>query len=96
MEALVGTSWRERISSLLDPLVPLAEAYLASTACTRLLASKQSIPHQSFHDLTSLAGASLSSFVLGSSSALEVAVAAPKQIASSLRGEEVEEVAKAD
>ena len=33
----------------------------------------------------------LSSFVLGSSLALEVAVAAPKQIVSSLRGEEMAE-----
>ena len=86
MEALVGTSWIDRISSLPDPLVPLAEASLASTACACLLAPKQSIPHQSFHNLTSLAGSSLSSFLLGSSSALEVVVAAPKQIASSLRG----------
>ena len=91
MEVLVGTSWIERISSLLDPLVSLAEASLASTACARLLAPKQSIPHQSFRDLTSLAGASLFSFIFGSSSALEVAVAAPKQIPSSLRGEEVVE-----
>ena len=91
MEALVGTSWRERISSLLDPLIPLAEASLASTACACLLRRKQSIPHQAFHNLISLVGSSLSSFVLGSSSALEVAVAAPKQIASSLRGEEVAE-----
>jgi len=93
VEALVGTSWIERISSLLDPLVPLAEACLASTACARLLAPKQSIPLESLRNLTSLAMASLSSFVLGSSSALEVAVAAPKQISSSLQGEEM---AKAD
>ena len=91
MEALVGTSWIERISSLLDPLVPLAEASLASTACAHLLAHKQSIPLESFRNLTSLARASLSSFILGSSSALEVAVAAPKQISSSLRGEEMAE-----
>jgi len=91
VEALVGTSWIERISSLLDPLVPLAEASLASTACARLLAPKQSIPHQSFCNLTSQARASLSSFVLGSSLALEVAVAAPKHIISSLRGEEMAE-----
>ena len=92
MEPLVGTSWIERISSLLDPLVPLAEASLASTACAHLLAPKQSITHQSFRDLSFLAGASLSSFVLGSSSvALEVAVVAPKQISLSLRGEEVAE-----
>ena len=93
MEALVGTSWIERISSLLDPLVPLA---VASTTCARFLAPKKSIPHQSFRNLISLASASLSSCVAGSSSALEVAVAAPKQIASSLWGEEVEEVVEAD
>ena len=46
----------DRISSLLDPLVPLAEGSLASTACARLFAPKQSIPHQSFCNLTSLAG----------------------------------------
>ena len=91
MEALVGTSWIERISLLLDPLVPLAEASLASTTCACLLAPKQSILLESFRNLTSLARASLSSFVLGSSAALEVAVAAPKQIASSLQGEEVAE-----
>ena len=66
MEALVGTSWIDRISSLPDPL-------------------------ESFHNLTSLARASLSSFILGSSYILEVAVAAPKQISSSLRGEEMAE-----
>ena len=88
---MVGTSWIDRISSLLDPLVPLAEASLASITRARLLAPKQSIYHQSFCDLTSLAEASLSFFVLGFSLALEVAVAAPKQIASSLRGEEVAE-----
>jgi hypothetical protein len=93
VEALVGTSWIERISSLLDPLVPLAEACLASTACARLLAPKQSFPLESLRNLTSLAQASLSSFVHGSSSTLEVAVAAPKQISSSLQGEEM---AKAD
>ena len=92
MEALVGTSWIERISSLLDPLVPLAEASLASTTCARLLAPKHPIPLESFRNLTSLARASLSSFVLGSSYILEVAVAAPKQISSSLRGEEMAEV----
>ena len=91
MEPLVGTSWIDRISSLLDPLVPLAEASLASTVCARLLAPKQSIPLESFHNLTSLARDSLSSFVLGYSSALEVVVAAPKQISSSLRGEEMAE-----
>ena len=69
----------------------LAEASLASTACARLLAPKQSIPLESFRNLTSLAQASLSSFVLGSSSALEVAVVAPKQIVSSLWGEEMAE-----
>ena len=88
---MVGTSWIETISSLLDPLVPLAEASLASTTCARLLAPKQSIPLESFHNLTSLVWASLSSFMLGSSSALEVAVAAPKQISSSLQGEEMAE-----
>ena len=88
---MVGTSWIERISSLLDPLVPLAEASLASTACARLLTPKHPIPLESFCNLTSLARASLSSFVLGSSSALEVAVAAPKQIASYLWGEKVAE-----
>ena len=93
---MVGTSWRDRISSLLDPLVPLAEAYLASTARARLFAPKQSIPQQSFCNLTSLAEASLSSIILESSSALEVAVVAPMQIASSLRGEEVEEVVEVD
>ena len=91
MQALVGTSWIDRISSLPDLLVPLAEASLASTTCARLLAPKQSIPHQSFRNLTSLASASLSSCVVVSSSSLEVAVAAPKQIASSLQGEEVAE-----
>ena len=92
MDALVGSSWIERISSLQDPLVPLAEASLVSTACALLIAPKQSIPHQSFHNLTSQARASLSSFVLGSSLALEVAMAAPKQIVSSLRREEMAEV----
>ena len=81
---------------MLDPLIPLVEASLASTARACLFAHMQSIPHQSFRNLTSLAWASLSSCIVGSSSALEVAVAAPKQIASSLRGEEVEEVAEAD
>ena len=76
---------------MLDPLVPLVEASLASTTCARLLTPKHPIPLESFRNLTSLAGASLSSCVVGSSSALEVAVAAPKQIASSLRGEEVAE-----
>ena len=78
---------------MLDPLVPLVEASLASTTRSCLFAPKQSIPQQSFCNLTSLARASLSSFVLGSSSALEVAVAVPKQISSSLQGEEM---AKAD
>ena len=91
MEALVGTSWRERISSLLDPLIHLAEASLASTACACLLPPKQSILLESFRNLTSLARASLSSFVLGSSYILEVAVAAHKQISYSLRGEEMAE-----
>jgi hypothetical protein len=86
---LVGTSWIERIYSLLDPLVPLADASLASTARAHLLAPKQSIPLESFCNLTSLARDSLSSFILGSFSALEVAVAAPKQISSSLQGEEM-------
>lgn len=48
-----------------------------------------------FRTLTSLAGASLSSCVVGSSSALEVTVAGPNQIFSSSRGPEVE-VAEAD
>ena len=91
MQALVGTSWIDRISSLPDPLVPLTEASLALTACARHLAPKHPIPLESFCNLTSLARASLSSFVLGSSSALEVAVAAPKQISSSLQGGEMAE-----
>ena len=91
MEALVGTSWIDRISSLPDPLVPLAETSLASTACARLLATKHPIPLESFRNLTSLARASISPFVLGSSYILEVAVAAPKKISSSLRGEEMAE-----
>ena len=66
--------------------------FFASTACARLLAPKHPIPLESFRNLTSLARASLSSFILGSSYILEVAVVAPKQIASSLQGEEVAEV----
>ena len=91
MEALVGTSSIDRISFLLDPLVPLVEASLASTICARLLTPKHPIPLESFRNLTSLVWASLSSFILGSSSALEVAVPAPKQISSSLWGEEMPE-----
>ena len=79
------------LCTLLDPLVHLAEASLASTACARLLAPKHPIPLESFRNLTSLVRTSLSSFILGSNSALEVAVAAPKQISSSLRGEEMAE-----
>ena len=63
MGALVGTSWIDRISFLPDPLVPLAEASLASTACARLLEPKHPIPLESFRNLTSLARASISSFV---------------------------------
>ena len=75
---------------MLDPLVPLVEASLASTARARLFAHRLSIPHQSFRNLTSLAGASLSSCIVGSSSALEVVMAGPNQIFSSSRGPEVE------